>query len=157
MSAPRDVGDKLPRRDFVRGAAATAAALALAPRAFARPKRIGPSDRVNIAFVGCGGMGRQNLAALSSENLVALCDVDWGFADSRFADIANQITQAQQRQQDEKSTPDQKARAAEQLKNWQQLQAKLPKAKRHTDYREMLEKQKDIDACSFATNGPSTR
>ncbi len=39
----------------------------------------------------------------------------------------------------------------DQLKNWQQLQPQLPKAKRYTDYREMLEKQKNIDAVVVAT------
>ena len=96
-------------------------------------------------------MGRANLHALSSQNIIALCDVDWGFVDTRFADIPNQITQAQQRMQDAAATPEQKSRAADQLENWQQLQPQLPKAKRYTDYREMLEKQKNIDAVVVAT------
>ena len=69
---------KLPRREFMRNAAAAAAAFTLLPRgAQARPRKIAPSDRVNIAAVGVGGMGRANLHALSSQNIVALCDVDW--------------------------------------------------------------------------------
>jgi len=91
---------KLPRRQFMRNAAAATAAFALLPRgAQARPRKIAPSDRVNIAFVGVGGMGRANLQALSSQNIVALCDVDWSFVDSRFADISKQIENAQKRSQ----------------------------------------------------------
>jgi hypothetical protein len=45
------------------------------------------NDRVNVAAVGVGGMGRANLQALSSQNIVALCDVDWNYVDTRFADI----------------------------------------------------------------------
>ena len=41
-------------------------------------------------------MGRANLQALSSMNLVALCDVDWTYVDARFADIPKQIENAQQ-------------------------------------------------------------
>ena len=39
-----------------------------------------PSDMLNIAGVGVGGMGRANLINLASQNIVALCDVDWGYA-----------------------------------------------------------------------------
>jgi predicted dehydrogenase len=124
------------RREFVH-AAAGAAAFTILPRAvLGGSRRIAASDRVNIAAVGVGGMGRQNLAALSSQNLVALCDVDWSFADSRFADIPQQISQASNENQ---------------RSNWQQLQTKIPKARRYTDYREMLAKQKNIDAVLVAT------
>ena len=33
-------------------------------------------DRLNLAFVGCGGQGGENLDRLAGENIVALCDVD---------------------------------------------------------------------------------
>ncbi len=36
-----------------------------------------PSDKLNIAGIGVGGKGRPNLRAMNSENIVALCDVDW--------------------------------------------------------------------------------
>jgi predicted dehydrogenase len=36
-----------------------------------------PSDRVNIAFIGIGNYGHRGLQELSSQNIVALCDVDW--------------------------------------------------------------------------------
>ena len=38
-----------------------------------------PSDKLNIAGIGVGGMGNANLKNLKSENIVALCDVDWGY------------------------------------------------------------------------------
>ena len=88
----------LPRRDFMRNAAATAAALTLLPSgSYGKQRRLSPNDRVNVAFVGCGGMGRANLQALSSQNVVALCDVDWNYVDSRFADIDNQVAAANKR------------------------------------------------------------
>ena len=41
-----------------------------------------PNDKLNIACIACGGMGASDLNAVSSENIVALCDVD----DARAAD-----------------------------------------------------------------------
>ena len=43
-----------------------------------------PSDKLNIAGIGVGGMGFANLKNLSSENVVALCDVDWKYAKNCF-------------------------------------------------------------------------
>jgi predicted dehydrogenase len=142
---------KLPRRQFMRNAAAATTALTLLPRgAQARPRKLAPSDRVNIAAVGVGGMGRANLQALSSQNIVALCDVDWSYVDSRFADIPTQIENTQKRAQ-EATDDSARERALQQVKEWQELQPKLPKAARFTDYREMLAKQKNIDAVVIAT------
>ena len=39
---------------------------------------VAPSDKLNVAAVGAGGQGQTNLGAMIEENVVALCDVDWG-------------------------------------------------------------------------------
>jgi len=141
----------LPRRDFMRNAAATAAAFTLLPSgSYGKQRRISANDRVNIATVGCGGMGRANLVALANMNLVAMCDVDWNYVDARFADIDNQIAGGNKRVS-ESTDPVQKDRALQQVKDWQALQAQIPKSTRYTDYREMLAKQKNIDAVVIAT------
>ncbi|HDT13763.1 MAG TPA: Gfo/Idh/MocA family oxidoreductase, partial [Candidatus Aminicenantes bacterium] len=44
------------------------------------PRAQAPSDRLNIAGIGVGGMGAANLRQLESENIVALCDVDLDYA-----------------------------------------------------------------------------
>ena len=36
----------------------------------------GPNDKLNIAVIGCGGQGAENLKQVSGQNIVALCDVD---------------------------------------------------------------------------------
>ena len=88
---------KIPRRQFVRNAALAAAAFTIVPRhVLGGPRRIAPSDRVNIAGVGVGGMGRANMQALSGMNLVAMCDVDWSYVDARYADIPKQIGSGEQ-------------------------------------------------------------
>ncbi len=43
-----------------------------------------PSDRLNIAAVGVGGMGAANVNRCNTENIVALCDVDWEYAAPTF-------------------------------------------------------------------------
>jgi len=135
----------------MRDAAVAAAAFTILPRhVLGGPRHIAPSDRVNIAGVGVGGMGRANMQALSSMNLVAMCDVDWSYVDARYADIPKQLEAANKRLS-EATDDKQKAQAQAQIKGWQQLQAQLPKTKRYTDYREMLAKQKNIDAVVIAT------
>ena len=40
-----------------------------------------PSDKLNIAVAGIGGMGITNIQhVFETENIVALCDVDWKYS-----------------------------------------------------------------------------
>ena len=64
----------LNRRHFLQS---TALGLAATSIPLARGARIqGANDRLNIGVIGVGGRGAANLDAVSSENIVALCDVD---------------------------------------------------------------------------------
>ena len=66
------------RRDLLRASAA-AATLTIVPRhVLGGQGRPSANERLNIAAVGVGGMGANNLAACAGENIVALCDVDAG-------------------------------------------------------------------------------
>jgi len=40
------------------------------------PGKLSPNEKLNIGAVGAGGMGRSNIDACATENIVALCDVD---------------------------------------------------------------------------------
>jgi len=83
----KDNGTGVSRREFVGTAATAAAAFTILPgRIFAGSKQPAPSDRLNIAGVGVGGYGRTNLGNMASENIVALCDVDWKYAQACFDD-----------------------------------------------------------------------
>ncbi len=73
------------RRDFLRRSAAAAAGVGVASRAvdaFAerwfngKATLVDPGRKMNIACVGIGGKGRSDVRGVSSENIVALCDVD---------------------------------------------------------------------------------
>ena len=48
------------------------------------PGRTPPSEKLNIAGIGVGGQGSWDLDNVSSENIVALCDVDWKQAADTF-------------------------------------------------------------------------
>jgi predicted dehydrogenase len=68
----------LTRRAFLRSAGPAVAAFALVPRhVIAGSGETAPSDKLNIAGIGCGGMGEGDISAVSrNNNMVALCDVD---------------------------------------------------------------------------------
>ena len=72
------------RRKFI-GTLATASAFTIVPRhVLGGTDKPAPSDKLNIAAVGVGGMGRSNLKNMETENIVALCDVDWDYAAKTF-------------------------------------------------------------------------
>src|SRR5437868_6253693 len=63
---------KLTRRRFTQSLIAATAAFSTAP-AFLRGQNL--NNKLNIAVIACGGRGGSNLQSVSSENIVALCDV----------------------------------------------------------------------------------
>lgn len=65
------------RRKFIKNTAAAATAFTIVDRhILGGVGHAAPSDKLNIAAIGSGGMGRNNIRGVSSENIVALCDVD---------------------------------------------------------------------------------
>ena len=109
----KDVNRPISRRQFVATSALASSFLILPRRLVAGSGETPANDKLNIAGIGIGGMGANNLRNLESQNIVALCDVDLNYAAKTIA--------------------------------------RYPKAKVWTDYREMLDKQKDIDAVLIAT------
>ncbi len=102
------------RRQFLKVTTLAGSAVSLAPRhvlggANQRP----PSEKLRIAGIGIGGMGQHNLSMCAQEDIVALCDVDAGYAAKTIA--------------------------------------QYPKAKVYRDFRQMLERQKDLEAVIVAT------
>jgi len=71
------------RRKFVGGASA-ALAFTIVPRHVLGRGYRAPSDTLNVACIGVGGMGRNDVNGMSGENIYALCDVDWKQAESSF-------------------------------------------------------------------------
>jgi predicted dehydrogenase len=90
----------------------SAAAIA-ATTTLGRTKRVSAIEKLNIAAIGAGGKGQADTHGCRSENIVALCDVDWDRAANTFE--------------------------------------RFPNATKYRDFREMLDKQKDIDAVTIST------
>ena len=105
---------EISRRQFIAGATASAAALTIVPRHVLGGQGFqAPSDTLNIAGIGIGGRGRADLQGCRSQNIVALCDVDPGFAARTFGEY--------------------------------------PRAQAYADYRQMLDRERDLDAVIIAT------
>lgn len=76
------------RRAFLKTTSVAAAGITVVPNiAVSGLGHRAPSDKLNIAGVGIGGKGHPNLVAMNSENIVALCDVDWKYAEKCFTEF----------------------------------------------------------------------
>ncbi len=75
---------RLSRRSML-GAAAAGAGWMIVPRHVLGRGETAPSDRLNVAAVGAGGKGRSDVEGVASENIVALCDIDWKRAETTMA------------------------------------------------------------------------
>ena len=151
------------RRTFLTTTAA-GAGLTIVPRHVLGRGFQAPSDTVNIATVGFGGMGGSNTRRLMSQNIVAICDVDDALVDAQLKrmtdDAASMPASPQQAPPQTAVAHMSKAQAtanarrpridnAAALRRFTSEQ--IPRLKRYRDYREMLDKQKDIDAIVVAT------
>ena len=150
------------RRDFVAGSASLALGALVAPPMIVPRHVLGrgyqaPSDTLNIAYVGAGGMGMSNWSQLVTERTAAVCDVDFGVVDRAlgnrlrtsqgpFTAPAN-LTGAEAQAWITRRAAD----AANALQSAQKMEAAYKSAAKFADYREMLDKQKDIDAVLVST------
>jgi predicted dehydrogenase len=78
------ISKPISRRGFIETSSLALAGLTIVPsHAVSGLGHIAPSDKLNVAGVGISGMGRVNLENVArTENIVALCDVDWREATS---------------------------------------------------------------------------
>ena len=133
---------ELTRRDFVADAGKLALGAIVAPRfPMIVPRHVlggkgyvAPSSMLNIAVVGVGGQGSGNARSVASENLVAFCDVDPAFMEKNIMG-GNGGGRAG-------ASPSPETLA---------FRDKYQKATKYVDFREMLAKQRDLDAVIIAT------
>lgn len=79
------------RRKFIATGAKSFAAISLVPGlSISGLGQQSVNNKLNIAGIGVGGIGKVNLTHMRSENIVALCDVDWSYA----AEVFNQYPEA---------------------------------------------------------------
>lgn len=87
------MSDQTSRRDFLRTSATAAFGALVVPRhVLGGPGYQAPSDTLNVAAVGIGGIGNHNLNAVAEENIVALCDIDWEYAAETFKQFPEAAT-----------------------------------------------------------------
>ncbi len=73
------------RRKFIRNISSCAGALTIVPSiAVSGLGHTAPSDKLNIAGIGIGGKGKVNIRNMVEQNIVALCDCDYDYANSVF-------------------------------------------------------------------------
>jgi predicted dehydrogenase len=127
------VSEDLTRRDFVSNSSKLAMGAMIVPRhVIGGVGYQAPSDTLNIAIVGAGGMGGENAQEFGTENIVAVCDIDHRL-------VANKV--------EERST-DGNGDPREQGVRWKE---QYTNAKKYTHFRTMLDEQPDIDAVLIAT------
>lgn len=111
----------LKRRDFLKNSALTLSAFTILPsHVIGGLGHTMPSDKLNLGCIGIGGKGRVDIAGVSSENIVALCDVD-------------------------------QARASDRHGFSQNAYEAFPDARRYEDFRDMFEKENDLDGVTICT------
>ena len=115
--------DKLSRRDFITSAAAATAAITIVPRhVLGGPSQTAPSDKLNVAMLGCGAQGQVLLnACLKIPDILsfrAVCDIWTDYNQKRVHRLLKKYGHQNNR---------------------------------YEDYREMLSKEKDLDAVLVAT------
>ena len=126
-------GKKVTRRKFVADAGKIGLGVMIVPRhVLGGVGYQAPSDTINFAVVGFGGMGSENALQLAkTENLVAFADVDFSFSEKKVEEKLKE---------DGKDNPDGIT-----------LKSKFDKAARYSDFREMLGKLGDnVDAVNVA-------
>ncbi|MEX0676463.1 MAG: Gfo/Idh/MocA family oxidoreductase [Pirellulales bacterium] len=110
------MSEHLERREFLRQAVLAGTAT-LSAGALVRPRRAlaakSPNEKLNLGCIGVANKGKHNIDNLTSENIVALCDVDSLHLDKTAAQFS--------------------------------------KATKYADYRQLLDKEKNLDAVVVST------
>ncbi|MCF7707664.1 MAG: Gfo/Idh/MocA family oxidoreductase [Verrucomicrobia bacterium] len=84
MKKPSDQ-TKISRRGFIGSAAAAFATINFVPgHVLGLNGATSPNNKLNIAGIGVGGRGSNDIDEVSSENIIALCDADWRRASGTF-------------------------------------------------------------------------
>lgn len=84
MSGSKGSRFNLPRREFLKTASSLAAFSVLPAHVIGQGGNESPNNKLNIVGVGIGGMGRNYIDGVNSENIVALCDVDDNHASKTY-------------------------------------------------------------------------
>jgi predicted dehydrogenase len=127
------------RREFIGSTAAAMTGMHIVPRhVLGGPGYVAPSDKVNIAIIGCGGQGRTNMRSLFQH------------ADAQIIAVADPIEFHNLNAFYYKGTAGRLPVKAEIEKHFSEITPNY-KVADYVDFRVMLEKEKSIDAILCAT------
>jgi len=159
---PQPLG--LSRRRFMLAGSAAATALAVVPRhVLGGPGFVAPSEKITLAYIGCGTQGLRELLgllAMPEVQIVAVCDpikdshdyVDWS-KDGLRADIARALGKPDWRR-DAPGIPGGRDVAREVVETSYANQRAAPQFKgcaAYADFRQLLEQEKDVNAVKIMT------
>ncbi len=151
------------RREFISTAAVASVAFTILPRHVLGGRRyIAPSDKLNIAYIGCGTQGLREMCELivnPSLQIVSVCDpnkmstdyIDW--SPNGIRDGIRKVLQQPDWGSSFKGIPGGRDTGKELVeKYYSNKQNKSFKGcTSYADFRELLEKEKDIDAVKIMT------
>jgi len=137
-----NVERKLSRRSLIHQGLETAAAFTVIPRSvLGGAGHAAPSERLQVAIIGTGGQGRSNLGALLPQDdvdIVAICDVteEADYSQFYYKGKAGRgpVLKMIERHYAERSSA-----------------GREPRCTAYVDFREMLDREKGIDAVLIAT------
>jgi predicted dehydrogenase len=102
------------RRDFLKSSSVASTAIGFGYWShLAADEPTSPNETLNIGCIGVHNRGRTNMSGVSSQNIVAICDIDENYLD--------------------------------------EASAAFPQARRYTDFRKMLDREKSLDAVVVST------
>jgi hypothetical protein len=151
------------RRKFLRSTVASAAAFTIVPRhVMGGNGYIAPSDKINLGFIGCGTMGLQHVMGrirMPELQFVAVCDpekdgvnyVDWS-RDGLRQQIAKALNKPDWKKGE--GIPGGRDIAKIIIETYyadERASGQFKGCTAYADFREMLEKEKDIDAVEVMT------
>jgi hypothetical protein len=155
---------KINRREFIGTAAAASAALTIIPRNVLGGKGfVPPSDKITLGYIGCGTQGLREMASLLPNpalQIVAVCDpnkfsenyVDWSHNEIR--DIIRNTTGNSSWGENINGIPGGRDVGQELVQGYYgkaQNSGTFKGCSSYEDFRELLEKEKDIDAIKIMT------
>jgi len=152
------------RRQFLGTTAASAAAFSIVPRhVLGGPNYVAPSEKINLAYIGCGTQGFREMVGLlqsSDVQIVSVCDPNkdsMDYVDWSTQEIPRLIRRTMGKpawREGMKGIPGGREVAREMVDAYYANNLASEKYKgcsAYADFRELLEKEKDLDAVKIMT------
>jgi hypothetical protein len=152
------------RREFLESATASAAAVTIVPRhVLGGPNFVAPSDKINVGYIGIGTQGIREIGGLLGNpeiQIVAVCDpekdgncyLEWGKGQVR--DTVRALLEKPAWREGNNHTPGGRDVGRELVETYyanRRTSEKYKGCSVYADFRELLEKEKDLDAIKIMT------